>query len=183
MKKVMMFLAMGGLLAAGSAMAANKSNVDVKPDAFSASRLYFGAGPSQNRLKENPFDIWEDEALGYEVFAGYDLGMGFDQFKLMVEAGIFNSGTFENTVFIAGIPVYPDLEIRSNWAAAVIDYSPVKNLDLMLRLGYGQGDQGARGRFGGVGVGYWFHKNIGARLTYTDRDDVESVSLNIMYRP
>lgn len=183
MRKLILLVTAFSMLVAGQAMAAK---VDTKVDPFSTSRFYFGAGPNQNSLS-NDLKSFYDDAQGFDLFVGYDLGLGFEQFKLMVEAGYFSSGEFEPKAFVA-FPVGPffDLEVKSTWAAAVVNFSPVRNLDLMLRAGYGRGSSDGsldvKGRLGGIGVGYWFHKNIGARVTYTERDDIDSISVNATFR-
>ena len=175
MNKIIMLLAVAGMLGTGQAMAAN---ADMKPDDFSASRFYFGIGPTKNSPDTSGFD----DANGFDVLVGYDLGMGFDQFKLMVEVGYFDSGDFEYTVLIPFFgPVSAKESAESRWATAVVSFSPVKNLDLMLRAGYESGDNGADGAIGGVGVGYWFTRNIGARATFTVRDEIDSIGVSFLY--
>lgn len=175
MKKTIMLLAVAGMLGAGQAMAAK---ADMKPDDFSTSRFYFGVGPTKN----SPDASSVDDANGFDVLVGYDLGMGFDQFKLMLEAGYFDSGDFEYTTVI---PFFGPIKVKesaeSRWATAVLSFSPVKNLDLMVRAGYESGDNGADGAIGGAGVGYWFTRNIGARATFTKRDEIDSIGLSFLY--
>lgn len=182
MKKLVFLMAVTAMLGAGQTMAAK---VDTKVDPFSTSRFYFGAGPNQNSLS-NSVKSYHDDAQGFDVFVGYDLGLGFEQFKLMVEAGYFNSGEFERNATGLLFGRIFDPEVKSTWGAAVINFSPVRNLDLMVRAGYGRGDSDydvdVKGRFGGVGAGYWFAKNVGARVTYTERDDIDSVSANVTFR-
>lgn len=175
MKKVFLLLVAAGTLISAPAMAAK---VDTKVDDFSVSRFYMGAGLNKTELTDDPFGYYDD-AQGFELFVGYDLGLGFEQFKLMVEAGYYNSGDFEGKNILL---VTPDFDVRSTWAAAVLNFTPVRNLDLMFRVGYGRGDSEAKGGFGGVGAGYWFAKNFGARVTYTERDDLDTVAAYAMFR-
>lgn len=158
------------LTVAVPAMAADKKD-NLKPAAFGIERFYFGAGVNQNSRSSN-----YDDAQGFQVFAGYDLGINLKTIGLNVEAGYWDSGEFEHDLN----PVL-DEKMRGPWAAAVLVYRPMNNLDLFARAGYSSGDD--RGPMGGAGVGFWFTKNIGLRGELVVRDETDSIQANIVFQP
>ena len=149
--------------------AGNKDNL--KPATFGIERFYFGAGVNQNSRAKN-----YDDAQGFQVFAGYDLGINLKTIGLNLEAGYWDSGDFDSKIS----PVF-DEKLRGPWASAVLLYRPMNNLDLFVRAGYSSGDD--RGPMGGAGAGFWFTKNIGMRAELVVRDETDSIQVNAVFQP
>jgi hypothetical protein len=142
------------------------------------SGFYAGAGIGFNSLDGG------GDATGFQMFGGYDLakaGFKAAPFKLAVEVGYMDSGTFESDV---NIPLFGTVRVQSKakglWATGVASYPVNPQTDLIGRLGLDFGDDD--GLMLGAGVGFSVNKQMQLRGEYVIRDHIDSLQLNLILR-
>ncbi|MFV1992847.1 MAG: hypothetical protein ACC635_03005 [Acidiferrobacterales bacterium] len=181
MKKIIV-LTMLFFIATSSAIAAQEAD-SFKPKAFAFKRMYFGGGISSNDLIDtvriNGNSVSYDRTQGYQVFAGYDLGMRASNFKLLVEAGYHDSGEFKGKVKATG--VRNEFRNTGPWASGVIAYEFVPRFEGFVRAGYQFQDDS--GFLMGLGLGFKVIKNLSLRVEGVRRDETSSFQLNAIFHP
>lgn len=142
------------------------------------SGYYVGAGIGFNSLDGG------GDATGYQFFGGYDLtksGIKAPPFKLAVEVGYMDSGTFDTQV---NVPLLGTVTVESKakglWATGVASYAASPQVDLLGRVGLDFGDDD--GLMVGVGAGYNVNKQMQLRGEYVIRDHINSLQFNISFR-
>jgi opacity protein-like surface antigen len=158
MKKLIPLL--GLFLAATQAQAAD----------MSAKQIYFGAGVGFNSIDyNNNFNNNNDnDAVGFQLFAGLPLAVDLGSAKLAVEVGYMDTGNFDHGGSANGI-----------WSTAVAGYSLNKSIELLGRLGYDFGDDD--GLMAGAGVGFALASKIDMRVEYVVRDHIDSLQANLVF--
>lgn len=137
--------------------------------------LYLGGGININSLSGF------DDATGFQFFAGYDLDMvDLGPFSMAVEAGFFDSGSFDQTYVFNGQSYTVSGDVSGLWANAVFSYPFNPRANLIGRAGLDFGDDD--GPMLGFGVGYSMMKGFDVRGEYVIRDNVDSLQANIVYR-
>jgi hypothetical protein len=145
---------------------------------FDVQNLYAGFGLSNNSLSGF------DDAMGWQIYGGYDLPWYLGVARTAVEVGYMESGEFEETVTI-NIPPFPPrsftakAEAKGLWTTGVIAYPLTPQVDLVGRLGLDFGDDD--GLMVGIGAGYRFNKQISGRVEYVVREDINSLQANLAY--
>lgn len=154
------------LLAAGGAQAQQ-----TQPQ-FDAERLYFGAGFGFNDTPRT------GTGTGFQVFAGYDLGLVANHVRFDAELGYMSTGNMNvraehrppNTIREQGL-----------WANGVARIPVHPRMDVIGRFGVDMGLDS--GLMGGIGLGYRVDRGLVVRAEYVVRDDVDSYQVNLVYRP
>ena len=139
------------------------------------SGFYFGAGVSDNEL--NGFD----DATGFQVFGGIPLPIDTGAVKSAVEVGYMDSGDFEHKVCWAGSCWKAEDSAEGVWANYVAAVPLSNNFDLVGRVGADFGDDD--GFMAGVGAGFHFTPLLELRGEYVVRDNIDSLQLNVVFRP
>jgi hypothetical protein len=141
-----------------------------KETVVNQSDFYIGGGVSYNDLDNF------DEAIGLQVFGGYDLPVELRGSMLSVEVGYWDSGDFEKRV-----PPGFTVETSANglWATAVWAVHLSQSIDLLARLGYDFGDDD--GLMGGIGGGFDLNPTLQLRVEFVARDDIDSLQANFVY--
>lgn len=144
--------------------------------------VYAGGG-----LGYNSFGSGWDDAVGFQVFGGYQLDelvgdMG--DLSLAVEIGYMNSGDFEREYCLNGWMGYTEcysveFDAKGIWSTAVVSYPVAQDVDLLGRLGLDFGDDD--GLMFGAGVGYSVTNEIQLRGEYVIRDNIDSLQANLAY--
>lgn len=166
MKRTTLSLLIAGSLACGSQFA--MAQQQQPPGERFANQLYFGGGLNFNSLDDY------DDALGYQVFVGWQPNYRIGELNGGIEVGYWNSGDFERTGF-------PDETAEGLWATAVGTMPITDNWRALARAGADFGDDD--GPLFGVGVGYDATPSIAVRGEYVLRDDTDSLQLNVVWRP
>lgn len=156
MKKIIPIL--GILLLASQAQAAG---TDTK-------QIYFGAGVGFNEINNNNLSN-DNDAVGFQLFAGLPLAVNMGTAALAVELGYMDSGDFDGGGSLEGI-----------WSTAVASLPLSNNLKLLGRLGYDFGDDD--GVMLGAGVGIPAGNNMDVRIEYVIRDNIDSLQANLVIR-
>lgn len=180
MKKFALIVVMLMLMVAsgGEAIAAAKKKgaaTSRSSGGFDVQNLYGGFGLSLNSL--GGFD----DAMGWQIFGGYDLPWKLGDAKTAVEVGYMNSGEFETSITLPfGLGTYKaTTEAKGIWATGVVAYPVNPQFDIIGRLGLDFGDDD--GLMLGVGAGYWFNKQVSARAEYVIRSNIDSLQANLVY--
>jgi len=146
----------------------------VHAEQFILSNTYYGAGVSLNTLDKF------DDAVGYQVFAGYEFDLKLASFTTAAEVGYMDSGDFELNTSAPGVSTIK-ADANGVWAAGVTTYPVIDNLDVLGRLGYDFGDD--EGALIGIGVVYAFSDMFMLRGEYVVRDETNSLQLNFVFSP
>lgn len=167
MKKHLLFgfvLACVSLHAAAAEPASQRSG-------FNPNRLYFGGGVGLNSVTNS------DNALGMQIFGGYNFGEVARNIVIDTEVGYMDTGNMRvDTPFGRA-----NSRAKGLWASGVGRLSINPQIDLLLRLGYDFGDDD--GVLFGVGGGYNLNRQTQARLEYVQRNNVDSLQLNFAFFP
>lgn len=151
------------------------SSIAVADSGFNQDSFYAGAGLSLNSLSGY------DDAMGYQVFAGYDLDfLNLGAVRLAVEVGYMNSGDFEFEETFFGQTFTFKTDASGLWATGVVSYPLSDRFDLVGRLGLDFGDDD--GFMLGGGAGYRVADQWGVRAEYVMRDNIDSLQLNAAFR-
>lgn len=133
--------------------------------------LYVGGGGSVNSL-----DNFRD-AGGYQVFAGYDVGLKLGGFSTAVELGYMDSGKYKLKTTIPGLA--PTTVVNGAWVSGVASYPVTDYMGVLGRVGYDFGDD--NGPLVGVGVSSGLSKPLVVRGEYVSRKETRSIQINIIY--
>jgi hypothetical protein len=136
-----------------------------------SGRLFYGTGIGLNSVSST------DNGSGVQVFAGYDPMYHIKRLKFDFEIGYMTTGDMKFKH-----PVGNRLATRANglWLAAVGHLALFERLELLARLGGDFGDDA--GILAGTGLGYTIGQ-VGLRLEYVVRENIDSIQFNIVYRP
>jgi len=162
-------LAMAALLAVTSlsAVAANSG--------FDPQKLFVGIGVSRNDIPRS------DDGTGAQVFAGYPFGEVAKNIKLDVEAGYMDTGTMDLPAS-APPPFGGSRGVRAKglWATGVAHVAVNPQVDFLARAGFDLGDDD--GLMVGLGIGLNLSKRSQLRFEYVERDNVDSLQVNVVLR-
>lgn len=135
---------------------------------FDPAKLYAGVGIGYNDLGSG----WDD-ALGAQVFAGYELNR-WDDLALGLEIGYMESGSFDRKN-ASGSVSHSGL-----WSTALGTVTLSERFYLLGRLGLDFGDDD--GLMAGVGAGGRINNNLDLRGELVERDDISSLQANLVVR-
>jgi len=140
-----------------------------------SKKLFFGAGLSSNSMSGT------DSALGYQFFGGYSFGEVQRRLNMDVEVGYMDTGNMKSTVCLPLVGcVSAEAKAKGLWSTAVARYEISPKMELLGRLGYDFGDDD--GLMFGVGLGFPMDKQLSLRGEIVERDHVESLQFNVVYR-
>jgi hypothetical protein len=143
---------------------------------FDQRRLFFGAGVGLNSISG------ADDAVGLQIFGGYNIAEVAPKFHVDAEVGYMDSGKFKQSVSVPGLgTVTAESSAKGLWATGVGRYMITPQIELIGRLGYDFGDDD--GLMFGVGGGYIVNKNLKLRLEYVIRDNIDSLQFNVVFYP
>ena len=137
---------------------------------LNTGQIYFGAGVGFNSI-HNSFDnkhYNDNDAAGFQVFAGLPLTVNMGSAALAVEVGYMDTGDFDNGGSANGL-----------WSTAVVSLPLNNDLKLLGRLGIDFGDDD--GVMAGVGIGFPLQHKIDFRIEYVARDHIDSLQLNLIF--
>lgn len=137
------------------------------------NELYIGGGVAINKL--DPFD----DATGFQIFGGMSLPFSWANASHSAELGYMDSGDFDFTATILGIPVTTSASVSGIWASYNLNWSMSENVNLLARVGYDAGDDD--GVLVGGGVEFKFNSPFKARVEFVKRQNVDSIQLNVTY--
>ncbi|MDA3868393.1 MAG: outer membrane beta-barrel protein [Gammaproteobacteria bacterium] len=163
MNKTVTVMVMGLMLTAAQASA----------ESLDTNKIYLGGGIGFNDINDNYYD---DDAVGFQVFAGIPLPVKTESVELSVELGYMDSGDFDRST-----PSKSTRKVNGLWGAAVAEL-PLNNnnVSLLGRLGLDIGDDD--GLMAGVGIGFAMSQKMDLRLEYVSRDHIDSLQLNLVFR-
>lgn len=138
---------------------------------FNPNHLFFGAGLSSNSVSGS------DNGLGYQFFGGYEFGEVARNINFDVEVGYMDTGNMDFCV--PGICAAA--RAKGLWANGVGRFDLNPQFELLLRAGLDFGDDD--GFMFGVGGGYKVNRQTTLRLEYVERQNVNSLEFNFVYRP
>jgi hypothetical protein len=163
-------LAMAALLAVTSlsAMAANNG--------FDPQKLSVGIGVSRNDIPGS------GDGTGTQVFVGYPFGEVAKNIKMDVELGYMDTGNMD---LPAGVPPpfggSSGVRAKGLWATGVAHVAVNPQAEFLARAGFDLGDDD--GLMVGLGVGLNLNKRSQLRFEYVERDNVDSLQVNLVLRP
>lgn len=131
-------------------------------------KLFFGAGLSSNEVSGS------DSGTGFQIFAGYGLAEVAPKVFIDAEVGYMDTGDMSRGAL-------GDVSANGLWATVVGRYMISPTVELIGRLGLDFGDDD--GLVAGIGVGFLLTRKVKLRLEYVQRDNVDSVQFNLVYRP
>ncbi len=145
----------------------------VSAESLDTRKIYFGAGFGYNDINDRFYD---DNAVGFQVFAGMPLPVKTENVKLSVELGYMDSGNFDRSS-----PFSSTAKANGLWGTAVAEL-PLNNnnVSLLGRLGLDIGDDD--GIMIGAGVGFAMSQSMDLRLEYVIRDHIDSLQVNLVIR-
>lgn len=162
-------LAMAALLAVTSfsAMAANSG--------FDPQRLFVGIGVSRNDISGS------NDGTGAQVFVGYPFGEVAKNIKLDVEAGYMDTGNMDLPAN-ATPPFGGSRSVRAKglWATGVARVALNPQAEFLARAGLDFGDDD--GVMAGLGIGLNLTKQAQLRFELVERDNVDSLQMNLVLR-
>lgn len=140
---------------------------------FDTNKLFFGAGLSQNELPGPT-----DEATGFQFFGGYEFGAVARDVYFDLEVGYMNSGDFD---VCTPFGCFEGGDVSGLWATGVGRLKLSPQFELLGRAGLDFGDDD--GFMFGIGAGFAVNRQTSLRLEYVERDHLESLQFNFVYRP
>ena len=142
-------------------------------ESLDTNKIYFGGGIGFNDLNDRYYD---DDAVGFQVFAGIPLPVKTESVELSVELGYMDSGNFDRSS-----PFSSTTKANGLWGTAVAEL-PLNNnnISLLGRLGLDVGDDD--GLMAGVGIGFAMSQSTDLRLEYVARDHIDSLQVNLVFR-
>ena len=135
-------------------------------------RLYYGAGLGMNAL---PNTRW---GFGAQVLTGYDTGLALGRLTLDVELGYLNTGNMEFDT-----PLGSRIATRAMgvWLSGVAHVPVSHGWKVLARLGGDFGDDA--GLLLGIGGALELARDIKLRLEYVVRENIDTLQVNVIYRP
>lgn len=143
---------------------------------FNPQNLFFGIGVSRNDVSRS------DHGTGTQVFGGYEFGEVARNIRADAEVGYMDSGDMD----LPGNATPPfgtsrTVRARGLWANGVARFALSPQAELLARAGLDFGDDD--GLMVGVGVGFGLSKQSRLRFEYVERDNVNSLQLNLVIKP
>jgi opacity protein-like surface antigen len=145
----------------------NTNAADGSKSTIDAKKIYFGGGLGLNSL--SGIDL--SDAIGFQVFAGYELPVEVGDGTLSVEVGYMDSGNFDGP---------GKGKAKGVWANAVVSLPLQNKLSVIGRAGLDLGDDD--GLMLGGGLGFQANEKMEIRAEYVIRDNVDSLQLNLVIR-
>lgn len=134
-----------------------------------SDRFYAGGGVNDNEVND-------EDATGYQFFAGYELPVDMGQVEPAVELGFWDSGDFDVTTPAGRV----ERDAEGLWANGVFSVPVAPRVDLIGRAGLSFGDDD--GLMAGGGAGFDLTRDLELRGEYVIRDDTDSLQANLVYR-
>jgi len=163
-------LAIAALLAMTSlpAMAANNG--------FDPQKLFIGVGASRNDIPRS------DNGTGWQLFAGYPFGEVAKNIRLDAEVGYMDTGSMD----LPGNAAPPfggsrSARAKGIWANGVARFVLNPQSEFLVRAGFDFGDDD--GLMVGLGLGLELSRQAKLRFEYVERDNVDSVQVNLVFKP
>ena len=135
---------------------------------FEPSKMFFGGGISSNEMSDS------DSATGWQVFGGYSFGEVTRNIIIDAEVGYMDTGSMDR-------PGRGSVTANGLWGAGVVRLIITPTIEALGRVGADFGDDD--GLLAGIGVGFNLTKNFKLRLEYVQRDNTDSIQLNLVYQP
>jgi hypothetical protein len=138
--------------------------VNVQAEGLDASKIFLGGGISLNDV-----DGSNDDATGFQIFAGMPIPASLGKARLSGEVGYMDSGNFDHGGSAEGI-----------WANAVIEVPVGNTVELVGRAGFDFGDDD--GLMIGGGVDFPMASKVDLRFEYVIRDHIDSLQANVVFQ-
>jgi hypothetical protein len=159
-------------LIAVACFALGMSGVDAA-QGFDSKNAYVGAGLGYNSASGL------DSAFGYQFFGGYSFGEVRSRLNLDAEVGYMDSGNMK-LKSCAPLVGCPEAKANGLWATGVARYTLSPSLELIGRAGFDFGDDD--GFMFGIGLGFPMSKQLSLRGELVERDHIESLQFNAVFR-
>lgn len=174
MKGITLCIALVSVLATATASAAPRGK---QPQSgFDTTRIFFGGGLSSNEVDSS------DNGTGFQLFTGYGFGEVAPNINIDAEVGYMDTGDMEvRFPGPFGTTLVADGSAKGLWANAVGRLSLNPQFDLLARAGLDFGDDD--GFMIGIGGGLNVSRQLQTRLEYVQRDNVDSLQLNLVFHP
>lgn len=174
MKLVTLCVALATALSTATAVAAPRGK---QPQSgFDTTRIFFGGGISSNEINNS------DNGTGFQLFGGYGFGEVAPNINIDAEVGYMDTGDMEFRVAGPfGTTFTAEDNAQGLWATAVGRLSLNPQFDLLARAGFDFGDDD--GFMIGIGGGLNISRQLQTRLEYVQRDNVDSLQLNLVFHP
>jgi hypothetical protein len=154
-------------------LALGMSGVDAA-QGFNSKNVYVGGGLGHNSASGL------DSAVGYQFFGGYSFGEVRPRVNVDAEVGYMDSGNMKKTVCVLGVCATGDGKAKGLWATGVARYALSPSMELIGRAGFDFGDDD--GFMFGIGLGFPMSKQLSLRGELVERDHIESLQFNAVYR-
>jgi opacity protein-like surface antigen len=143
---------------------------------FNPQKLFFGIGVSRNDVSRS------DKGTGTQVFGGYEFGEVAKNIAMDAEVGYMDTGDMD----LPGTATPPfgtsrSVRAKGLWANGVARFSLNPQAELLARAGLDFGDDD--GLMVGAGIGLALNKQTRLRFEYVERDNVNSLQVNLVYKP
>lgn len=147
---------------------------EVRPDQQFGTRPYYGGvGVANNSVSG------AEDAGGYQIFGGYAFDVaGLSHARVAAEGGYWKSGEFERNDLTGNQS--SEFEADGAWGNAVLSYPLSEKWRLLGRAGLGVGDDD--GLMVGGGLGYRADRHVELRGEVVERDNIESLQANVVFR-
>lgn len=166
MKGITLCIALVSALSTATAVAAPPKGKQPQ-SGFDTTRIFFGGGVSSNEIENS------DNGTGFQLFAGYGFGEVAPNINIDAEVGYMDTGDMDFGPF--------STSANGLWANAVGRLSLNPQFDLLARAGLDFGDDD--GFMIGIGGGLNVSRQLQTRLEYVQRDNVDSLQLNLVFHP
>lgn len=172
MKKTAIFACV--ILGAGMATSASAQNLEFDPDNF-----YAGGGIGINSVSGL------DDAIGPNLFAGYNMGeiFGVEKLDLMIEAGYMDTGDFGDQCvardFTGNCISRRSFSASGVWTTGVVRYNLNEQWSFFGRLGLDLGDDD--GVMIGGGAEFHLSEPFAIRGELVERDNISSIQANFVW--
>lgn len=166
MKLMTLCVALATALSTGTAFAVPTGQQPQR--GFDSTRIFFGGGLSSNEIGSS------DNGTGFQIFTGYGFGEVAPNINIDAEVGYMDTGNMNTRVGL-------DTSANGLWATGVGRLSLNPQFDLLARAGLDFGDD--EGVMVGIGGGLNVSRQLQTRLEFVQRDNVDSLQLNVVYHP
>jgi opacity protein-like surface antigen len=164
-------VAIAVLLAVAACPSAQAAN-----NGFDPQKLFVGVGISRNNISNS------DDGTGTQVFGGYEFGEIARNIRADAEVGYMDTGNMD----LPGNATPPfgtsrSVRAKGLWATGVARFALSPQAELLARAGLDFGDDD--GLMVGVGLGLGLSKQSRLRFEYVERNNVNSLQLNLVIKP
>jgi len=135
---------------------------------FEPSKMFFGGGISSNEMSDS------DSATGWQVFGGYSFGEVTRNIIIDAEVGYMDTGSMDR-------PGRGSVKANGLWATGVARLIVTPTIEVLGRVGADFGDDD--GLMAGIGVGFNLTKSFKLRFEYVQRENTDSIQLNLVFQP